>query len=138
MAEQPLRIKTADVEAALSDLARLELRALQVGVEYVQVWLTQAARLSVIAAETLSQMQDQKASLQGTARRLNQFGRQNAEAFSSFSSRFNQLYFDELARFADAWSARNNGASSAAKAAQQRSSAKTRAAAASRARGSRA
>jgi hypothetical protein len=90
-----------DLQKLINGAVQLELKALSAGVEYAQVWITQAAKLSAIAADTLKAMQDDKASLSGTARQLTEFGRQNAEAFSEVTARLSKRYFDELGRLTD-------------------------------------
>lgn len=93
-------LKTVDLEKLVGDVAKLELKVLAAGVDYMQVWIAQAARLSTIASDTLEEMRSDKASLSNTARRLSAFGKQNTEAFATLASRLNTSYYDEIGRFA--------------------------------------
>ena len=90
--------KPVDLQNVITGAAKLELKALLAGVECMQVWISQAARLSTLASDTLQAIQDDKGSLSETARRLTEFGRQNAEVFGELSSRLSKSYFDELGR----------------------------------------
>lgn len=101
MAVQP-SLKTVDLEKLIGGVAKMELKALHAGIECVQVWISQAAKLSAIAGDTLQAIQDDKASLAATARRLTEFGKQNADAFGSLSARLNATYYGELERLTDA------------------------------------
>lgn len=96
--------KSVDLEKLVDRVAKLELKALNAGVECVQVWISQAAKLSTIASDTLQAMQHDKSSLSDTARRLTEFGRQNGEVFGSLATRLNATYYDELGQLADALS----------------------------------
>ena len=92
--------KSIDLQKVISGAAELEVKALLAGVEYLQVWIGQAARLASIANETLQSIQDDKASLADTARKLTDFGKQNAEVFTDLSNRMSQRFFGELDRLA--------------------------------------
>ena len=94
--------KGIDLQKVISGAAELEVKALLAGVEYVQVWLGQASKLANIANDTLQAIQDDKASLSATARRLTEFGKNNAEVFSDLSSRMTKRYYSELDRLAAA------------------------------------
>jgi len=91
-----------DLQKLISGAAKIDLKALHAGAEYVQVWANQAALLSNIASDTLREIRDDKASLAATARRLSQFGKQNGQAFADLSNRLNTDYFDELSRLVGA------------------------------------
>jgi hypothetical protein len=90
--------KTIDLQKIITGAAKLELKALHAGVECLQVWINQAAKLSNIASDTLQAIQDDKGSLSDTARRLTEFGKQNADVFGDLSSRLSKSYYDELGR----------------------------------------
>lgn len=105
MATQSTRA-TIDIQKVVSGAARLEIKALLAGVECWQVWLGQAAKLSSIANDTLQAMQKDQASLSATARRLTEFGRNNAEVIGDLSSRLSRSYYEELDRLATAVGAR--------------------------------
>ena len=90
--------KVIDLQNVITGAAKLELKALAAGVECLQVWINQAAKLSNIASDTLQAIQDDKGSLSETARRLTEFGKQNAEVFGDLSSRLSKSYYDELGR----------------------------------------
>jgi hypothetical protein len=94
--------RSIDLQKVISGAAELELKALLAGVECWQVWLGQAARLSSIANDTLQAIQKDKGSLSDTARRLSEFGKQNAEVYGALSSRLSKTYYDELGRLASA------------------------------------
>lgn len=89
-----------EVQKLIAGAARLELKFLNAGVEAMQVYIDQASRLSSLASETLQAMQDDKATLSGTAHKLTEFGRQNAQAFSNLAQRLSASYFDEIDRMA--------------------------------------
>jgi hypothetical protein len=91
-----------DLQKLMAGAAELELKALMAGVEAMQVWISQAAKLSAIAGETLQAIQDDKASLPEVARRLTDFGRQNTEVYAELSTKMSRRYFDELNRLAKA------------------------------------
>lgn len=94
--------RSIDLQKVISGAAELELKALLAGVECWQVFLGQAARLSSIASDTLQAIQKDKGSLSDTARRLSDFGKQNAEVYGALSSRLSKTYYDELGRLASA------------------------------------
>jgi len=93
-------VAPVDVQKLFNGVVELELKALGAGVEYAQVWISQAAKLSAIAADTLQAMQDGKASLPDTAQRLTEFGKQNVDAFGEVGNRLGKRYVEELGRFA--------------------------------------
>ena len=90
--------KAIDLQKVITGAAKLEVKALLAGVECIQVWINQAARLSDIASDTLRAIQEDKGSFSDTARRLTEFGKQNAEVFGDLSSRLSKTYYDELGR----------------------------------------
>jgi hypothetical protein len=90
--------KTIDLQKIFTGAAKLELKALHAGVECLQVWINQAAKLSNIASDTLQAIQDDKGSLSETARRLTEFGKQNTDVVRDLSSRLSKSYYDELGR----------------------------------------
>ena len=94
--------KSIDLQKIITGAAKLELKALHAGVECVQVWVNQAAKLSNIANDTLQAIQDDKGSLPDTVRRLTEFGKQNADVFGDLSSRLSKSYYEELGRLATA------------------------------------
>jgi hypothetical protein len=89
-----------DVQKLLTGAAKLELKLLNAGVEAMQVYITQASRLTSLAGQTLQDIQDDKATLSDTAGKLTAFGRQNTQAFADLSLRLGASYFDELDRMA--------------------------------------
>jgi len=89
---------SVDLQGLITGAAKLELKALNAGVECWQVWISQAAKLSNIASDTLQAIENDKASLSETARRLTEFGKENAEAFAALSSRIGRSYYEELGR----------------------------------------
>lgn len=89
-----------DLGKLVSAAAKLEVQLVSAGVESAQLWINQAARLSSIASDTLKAVQDDKASLADTARRLTEFGRQNTQAYSDLSIRLSKTYYDELDKLA--------------------------------------
>lgn len=90
--------KSIDLQKIITGAAKLELKALHAGVECLQVWINQAAKLSNIVSDTLQAIQDDKGSLSEAARRLTEFGKQNAAVFGDLSSRLSESYYDELGR----------------------------------------
>jgi len=93
---------SVDIQRLLVGAAKLELKALIAGVEYWQTWINQAAKLSGIASDTLNAIQEDKASLPGTLRRLTDFGKDNTQVFAALSNRLGQAYYDELGRLTQA------------------------------------
>lgn len=93
--------KSIDLQELITQVARVELKAVNSGIECWQVWINQVAKLSNIASDTLQAIQDDKASLSDTARRLTAFGKENTEVLRDLSSRLSKQYFDELERLAD-------------------------------------
>lgn len=89
-----------DVQKLLSGAAKVELKLLNAGVEALQVYINQAGRLSSLAGATLQAMQDDKATLADTARKLTEFGRQNVQAYADLSQRLGASYYNELDRLA--------------------------------------
>lgn len=102
----PSSSNTIDLQKLITGAAKLELKALHAGVECVQVWVSQAAKLSNIASDTLQSIQDDKGSLSDTVRRLTEFGKQNADVFGDLSSRLSKSYYEELGRLAAAISSK--------------------------------
>ena len=94
--------KTIDLQKMITGAAKLELKALRAGVECMQVWINQAAKLSNIASDTLQAIQDDKGSLSETAHRLTEFGKQNADVFGDLSTRLSKSYYEELGRLTTA------------------------------------
>ena len=90
-----------DVQKLVSGALKLEVKLLNAGVDTMRVYLNQAARFSNLASETLQAVQDDKATLAGTARKLTDFGRQNVQTFAELSQRLGASYYDELDRLAD-------------------------------------
>jgi hypothetical protein len=93
--------KSIDLQKLVTQVARVELKAVNSGIECWQVWINQVAKLSNIASDTLQAIQDDKASLSDTARRLTAFGKDNTEVLRDLSSRLSKQYFDELERLAN-------------------------------------
>lgn len=93
--------KSIDLQELITQVARVELKAVNSGIECWEVWIKQVAKLSNIASDTLQAIQDDKASLSDTARRLTAFGKENTEVLRDLSSRLSKQYFDELERLAD-------------------------------------
>ena len=93
--------KSIDLQELITQVARVELKAVNSGIECWQVWINQVAKLSNIASDTLQAVQDDKASLSDTARRLTAFGKENTDVLRDLSSRLSKQYFDELERLAD-------------------------------------
>lgn len=94
--------RSIDVQKVISGAAELEVKALLAGVEYLQVWIGQAAKLASIAGDTLQAIKDDKGSLSATARRLTDFSKQNAEVFADLSSKMSKSYYSELDRIVTA------------------------------------
>jgi len=90
-----------DVQKLLGGAVKLELKLLNAGVETMQVYINQASRFSSLASETLQAIQDDKASLSETARKLTAFGRQSAQAFADLSQKLSASYYKELDHIAD-------------------------------------
>jgi hypothetical protein len=114
-----------DLQQAITGAAKLEVKALLAGIEYVQVWISQAAKLSNIASDTLRAIEDKKGSLSETARRLTDFGRDNAAVFGDLYSRQSKSYFDELGRLTAAFDGRAGQPSRRGKSKRTASPAKT-------------
>jgi hypothetical protein len=85
-----------DVQKLVSGAAKLELKLLNAGIEAMQVYINQAGRLSNLASDTLRAIQDDKATLADTARKLTEFGRQNVKAYADLSQRLGASYYNEL------------------------------------------
>ena len=90
-----------DVQQLVNGALKLEVKLLNAGVDTLRVYLNQAARFSNLASETLQAVQDDKATLAGTARKLTDFGRQNVQTFAELSQRLGASYYDELDRLAN-------------------------------------
>jgi hypothetical protein len=95
-------LKTIDLQEMFTSAAKLELKVLHAGVECLQVWISQAAKLSNIASDTLQAIQGDKGSVAETARRLTEFGKQNTDVFGDLSSRLSKDYYAELGRLTTA------------------------------------
>jgi len=95
------RSTSLDVQDLVSSAAKLEIKFLNAGVEAMQVYLNQASRFSSLAAETLRAMQDDKATLADTARKVTAFGRESLHAYAELAQRLGARYYDELDRLAD-------------------------------------
>lgn len=89
-----------DIQQLVGGAIKYEVKILNAGVDAMRVYLNQAARFSNLASDALREVQDDKASLSGTARKLTEFGRQNAHAFAELSERLSTSYYDELDRLA--------------------------------------
>ncbi len=89
-----------DVQNLVNGALKLEVKLLNAGVDTIRVYLNQAARFSNLASETLQAVQDDKATLAGTAKKLTDFGRQNVQTFAELSQRLGASYYDELDRLA--------------------------------------
>ncbi|HSN19980.1 MAG TPA: hypothetical protein VLS49_04840 [Usitatibacter sp.] len=87
-----------DLQDLLARAAMLELKIVDSGIEYWQLYVGQAAKLSSIANSTIEAMQANKASLPEAAQRLTKFGKENADAFTSLAGRLSERYFTEVAR----------------------------------------
>lgn len=94
--------KAIDLQKVITEAAKLEVKALLAGVESMQVWLSQAAKFSTIASDTLRAVQDDKGSWSETVSRLSKFGRENTEVFGDLSARLSKSYYDELGRITGA------------------------------------
>ncbi|HEX4235533.1 MAG TPA: hypothetical protein VH041_14655 [Caldimonas sp.] len=90
-----------DVEKLVNGALKLEVKLLNASVDTMRVYLNQAARFSNLASETLQAVQDDKATLAGTAKKLTEFGRQNVQTFAELSQRLGASYYDELDRLAN-------------------------------------
>lgn len=106
--------KPVDVQKLVSGAAKFELKLLSAAVEAMQVYISQAARLSDLAGETLRAIQDDRATLADTARKLTEFGRHNVRAYAELSQRLSASYYNELDRLAGS-ALKPNAASAAAK-----------------------
>jgi hypothetical protein len=98
----PASSDSIDVQKLVSGAARLELRLLAASVEAMQVYLRQAARFSDLAAETLQDVQEDKATLAETARKVSAFGRDSAQAYSDLAQRLGTRFFDSIDKVAEA------------------------------------
>lgn len=92
--------KPLDVQKLVSGAAKLELKLLNAGVDALQVYINQAARLSSLASETLQAIQDDKATLAETTSKLTDFGRQSLQAYAELTQRLGTSYFKEIDRLA--------------------------------------
>lgn len=93
--------RSIDVQKLVNGALKLEVKLLNAGVDTMRVYLNQAARFSNLASETLQAVQDDKATLAGTAKKLTDFGRQNVQTFADLSQRLGASYYDELDRLAN-------------------------------------
>lgn len=92
--------RSIDVQKLVNGALKLEVKLLNASVDTMRVYLNQAARFSNLASETLQAVQDDKATLAGTAKKLTDFGRQNVQTFAELSQRLGASYYDELDRLA--------------------------------------
>lgn len=92
--------KPIDLQKLVSEAAKLELKLLNAGVETLQVYINQAGRLSSLAGDTLRDIQDDKASLADTARKLTDFGRQSVKVYAELAQRMGTAYYNELDQLA--------------------------------------
>lgn len=92
--------KAIDVQKLVSGAAKLELKLLNAGVEALQVYINQAGRLSSLAGDTLREIQDDKATLADTARKLTDFGRQNVKVYAELAQRLGASFYNELDQLA--------------------------------------
>jgi hypothetical protein len=92
--------KSIDVQKLLTGAAKIELKLIQSGVEALQVYMNQASRFSNLAGDTLQAVQDDKATLADTARKLTDFGRQSVKAYVELAQKMGAAYYDELDRLA--------------------------------------
>jgi len=90
-----------DVQKLVNGALKLEVKLLNAGVDTMRVYLNQAARFSNLASETLQAVQDDKATLAGTAKKLTDFGRQNVQTFAELSQRLGASYYDALDRLSN-------------------------------------
>lgn len=90
-----------DVQKLVAGAARLELRLLAAGAEAMQVYLRQAARFSDLAVETLQAVQEDKATLADTARKVSAFGRDSAQAYADLAQRLGTRLFDSVDKLAE-------------------------------------
>ena len=95
------RTKSIDIQKLVSDAATLEIKLLNAGVEAMQVYIKQASRFSELTAQTLQEVQDDKATLAQTARKVSTFGRESLQAYADLAQRLGTRYYDELDRLAD-------------------------------------
>lgn len=130
--------KPLDVQKLVSGAAKLELKLLNAGVEALQVYINQAARLSSLASETLQAIQDDKATLADTAHKFSEFGRQSLQAYAELSQRLGASYFSELDRLAGSALASTEAAADTAPAAPAAAAAPATRATARRSRAARA
>ena len=93
--------RSIDVQKLVNGALKLEVKLLNASVDTMRVYLNQAARFSNLASETLQAVQDDKATLAGTAKKLTEFGRQNVQTFAELSQRLGASYYDELDRLAN-------------------------------------
>jgi len=93
--------RSIDVQKLVNGALKLEVKLLNASVDTMRVYLNQAARFSNLASETLQAVQDDKATLAGTANKLTDFGRQNVQTFAELSQRLGASYYDELDRLAN-------------------------------------
>lgn len=99
------RTKSIDIQKLVSNAATLEIKLLNAGVDAMQVYIKQASRFSELTAQTLQAIQDDKATLGDTARKVSMFGRESVQAYADLAQRLGSRYYDELDRLADSSSA---------------------------------
>lgn len=95
------RSKPLDVQKLLVGAAKLEISLLSAGIETLQVYIGQASRFSELAAEALRAMDEDKASLADTTRKLNAFGRESLHTYADLAQRLSTRYYDEIDRIAE-------------------------------------
>lgn len=92
--------RSIDIQQLVGGALKYEVKLLNAGVDAMRVYLNQAARFSNLASDALQEVQEDKASLSGTAGKVAEFGRQNAQAFAELSQRLSTSYYNELDRLA--------------------------------------
>lgn len=108
------RTKSIDIQKLVSDAATLEIKLLNAGVEAMQVYIKQASRFSELTAQTLQEVQDDKATLAQTARKVSTFGRESLQAYADLTQRLGTRYYDELDRLANSSSSKTETVKTAA------------------------
>jgi hypothetical protein len=112
--------KTIDLQELITGAATLELKALRASVECWQVWIDQAAKLSLIAGDTLQALQDKKFSASDSVRRLSAFSAENTQVLGDLSGRLGKSYYSEIGRLAAFFDSDDKKPSTTAKAAARK------------------